>query len=38
MNCGFFRARLALWTIKTMDAYNTVRDNADMIIFEGFEP
>ena len=38
MNCGFFRARLALWTIKTMDAYNTVREHADMIIFEGFEP
>ncbi|WP_418463493.1 glycerophosphodiester phosphodiesterase [Frisingicoccus sp.] len=38
INCLLFKARLALWTINTMDAYDAVRNNADMIIFEGFEP
>lgn len=38
LNCRLLQARLALWTINTMDAYEAVRDNADMIIFEGIEP
>jgi glycerophosphoryl diester phosphodiesterase len=38
INCGLLKARLALWTINTADAYDAVRSQADMIIFEGFEP
>ena len=38
INCRLFQARLALWTINTLDAYDAVRNNADLIIFEGIEP
>lgn len=38
LNCRLLRARLALWTVNTLDAYEAVRDNADIIIFEGIEP
>lgn len=38
INCHLFRARLALWTVNTQDAYAAVRSNADMIIFEGIQP
>lgn len=38
INCRLFQARLALWTVNTMDAYDAIHDSADMIIFEGIEP
>ncbi len=37
-NCKLFGAKLALWTVSSQDAYDTVRKDASFIIFEDFEP
>ena len=36
--CGLFRSKLAVWTIKSRDAYEKMRSRAQMFIFEGFLP
>ena len=38
INCGLFRSKLAVWTIKSRDAYEKMRSRAQMFIFEGFIP
>lgn len=38
LNCRFFKAKLALWTVNSPDAYATVKKDASFIIFEDFEP